>query len=364
MPLMALPKLLKHLFPPFTSAIITSPTKPETTTSAAARKTIAPRTRRPLTSVPASNYEGGSCHYRHYRGWDCETRCDFHRVGDAYNGRYYTARTKPPIASTRPGAATTGMRAGAAPVAAASTSTRPRGAATPSTSSEYVLRCYDAHSARSTRSQQQRPSPPPPRRPRARLATAPRASSAHTHLRAPRNSSRRHVPIGAPGFAAPAATSIPLPTRTRTACTHSKLPVNGWPWDVSPLAPSPIALPAVLPEQGDAYEEIEYMPPKLCIEEHSWAPWDFEMPDYTEVGRTLRARAERWGYECDDELPTEVDMEVPVGGAEWRCLFWRSWSWSRSPSQPPLRLRALPRRAHWYHWGAYRQQQPPPRRIR
>ncbi|KAF8170537.1 hypothetical protein K438DRAFT_212204 [Mycena galopus ATCC 62051] len=146
-------------------------------------------------------------------------------------------------------------------------------------------------------------------------ASAPRPSSARTHLRAPRNSSGRHAPIEAPDFASLAApsfsTAYPYPDNAHAFQTPA---VNGRPWDVSPLAPSPIALPAVLPEEEDDYEEIEYMPPKLELEGQRWVP-QFEMPDYGEVGRAMRMRAQ--GYHYDDELPMEG--EIPTGAGTGDC---------------------------------------------
>jgi hypothetical protein len=133
-------------------------------------------------------------------------------------------------------------------------------------------------------------------------ASAPRPSSARTHVRAPRTSNGKSAtPLSNLNFAA-------LPTQHELQFQTPA--TNGRPWDVSPLAPSPLALPVPLPvgeEDEEDFSEIEYMPPKLQVEETWVPPFDFDLPHYGDVGKRLRERACAFPY----------DDEVPAGEPEW-----------------------------------------------
>ncbi|KAJ7693980.1 hypothetical protein B0H14DRAFT_2550118 [Mycena olivaceomarginata] len=124
-------------------------------------------------------------------------------------------------------------------------------------------------------------------------ASAPRPSATRTHVRAPRTSGRfSHLQFQTPA-------------------------VNGRPWDVSPMAPSPepllFTLDSLSAEPEEDFDEVEYMPPKPAVE--LWTPpEEWHLPDYGEVGREMRRRAEGW-CDYDDERP--VDIEVEEMKVDW-----------------------------------------------
>ncbi|KAJ6594659.1 hypothetical protein B0H19DRAFT_1096340 [Mycena capillaripes] len=142
-------------------------------------------------------------------------------------------------------------------------------------------------------------------------ASAPRPSATRTHVRAPRTSGSAIKSV--PAFAGLQLNANPLQFQTPA--------INGRPWDVSPLAPSPIALPATVSvpeEENDDLDEIEYMPPKMDVQATWVPPYEFDLPNYGEVGRALRAGA--CAYPVDDEH-AQVDFEVTsapeVEGESW-----------------------------------------------
>ncbi|KAJ6507443.1 hypothetical protein C8R47DRAFT_1315656 [Mycena vitilis] len=138
-------------------------------------------------------------------------------------------------------------------------------------------------------------------------ASVARPSSARTHARAPRMSGSASKSTLFDNLNA----GPPLETlQFQTPAT------NGRPWDVSPLAPSPIALPASLPEPEDDFDEIEYMPPKVDFEKEAWVPpFEFALPDYAEVGRRLRAGA--CAYPVDDDPGVKMDEWEMQGECAW-----------------------------------------------
>ncbi|KAJ7633435.1 hypothetical protein DFH06DRAFT_1479671 [Mycena polygramma] len=139
-------------------------------------------------------------------------------------------------------------------------------------------------------------------------ASVARPSSARTHARAPRMS-------GSASKSTLFDNMNPSHGQPLDTLQFQTPATNGRPWDVSPLAPSPIALPAPAPEPEDDFDEIEYMPPKVDFFETEWVPpFDFALPDYAEVGRTLRAGA--CAYPVDDE---------PVGTDEWEVQGECGW---------------------------------------
>ncbi|KAK7048619.1 hypothetical protein R3P38DRAFT_2870469 [Favolaschia claudopus] len=178
-------------------------------------------------------------------------------------------------------------------------------------------------------------------------ASAPRPSSARTHVRAPRNSSGQKLPIvlDAPNFG------------SQPELDYSKFQtpaVNGKHWDVSPLAPSPVAMPEPAPEVEDDYDEIEYMPPKVDCDALWVPPLDFDLPNYAEVGKEMRRRAQGFAY--DDEVAVdwaavEVDgWEVEMPKLELAELdpddpFATSAETAKPKLQPKGVTRAAPRSA-------------------
>ncbi|KAF8166346.1 hypothetical protein K438DRAFT_2025188 [Mycena galopus ATCC 62051] len=88
-------------------------------------------------------------------------------------------------------------------------------------------------------------------------------------------------------FAAPSlSTAYPYPD-TAHAHAFQTPATNDRPWDVSPLAPSPIPLPPA----------------------HGWAPpMEWGMPNYGAVGQALRARAEGWAE--DDEKVVGIGIKL------------------------------------------------------
>jgi hypothetical protein len=83
------------------------------------------------------------------------------------------------------------------------------------------------------------------------------------------------------------------------------------------MAPSPEPLLSTLDslsaEPEEDFDEVEYMPPKPPVE--LWTPpEEWHLPDYGEVGREMRRRAEGW-CDYDDERP--VDIEVEEMKVDW-----------------------------------------------
>ncbi|KAF7357965.1 hypothetical protein MVEN_00843200 [Mycena venus] len=134
-------------------------------------------------------------------------------------------------------------------------------------------------------------------------ASAPRPSSARTHVRAPRNSSGSVVkpqpPL--PGTNEPAF---------RTPATNDR------PCDVSPFVLSPLPLPVPEAEEQDDYDEVEYMPSKVDLETETWVPpLDFGLPDYEEVGRDMQKRTTGCAYDDEETVRWMGDAwEMPALG--------------------------------------------------
>ncbi|KAJ6507438.1 hypothetical protein C8R47DRAFT_1192118 [Mycena vitilis] len=116
-------------------------------------------------------------------------------------------------------------------------------------------------------------------------ASAARASSGRTHARAPRLSANINF-------------QTPL--------------INGNPWDVSEseIAPPEVVAPHIAAPEPDEYDEIEYMPPKV-VDVYT-PPFDFALPDYSTVGKTLLGLAHSYPYE-DDAPRAESDPAVEPG---------------------------------------------------
>ncbi|KAJ7354466.1 hypothetical protein DFH08DRAFT_985076, partial [Mycena albidolilacea] len=144
-------------------------------------------------------------------------------------------------------------------------------------------------------------------------ASAPRPSATRTHVRAPRTSGRLSG-TGLDPIEAPVFSLLPDHGHLKQFQTPA---VNGRPWDVSPMAPSPEPLLSTLDslsvEPEEDFDEVEYMPPKPPVE--LWTPpEEWHLPDYGEVGREMRRRAEGW-CDYDDERP--VDIEVDEMKVDW-----------------------------------------------
>ncbi|KAJ7162290.1 hypothetical protein C8R46DRAFT_904397 [Mycena filopes] len=121
-----------------------------------------------------------------------------------------------------------------------------------------------------------------------------RPSSARKHIRAPRTSSRF---------------KFETPVTRGNHWDVSELDLLVPPGDESQLLAT--TLPgAEADEEFEDYDEIEYMPPKLALDEGP--PLGFSLPDYKEVGRALVRGAQSFAY--DDEVPVE---ELPVLGDGW-----------------------------------------------
>ncbi|KAJ7633447.1 hypothetical protein DFH06DRAFT_1101224 [Mycena polygramma] len=115
--------------------------------------------------------------------------------------------------------------------------------------------------------------------------SAARASSGRTHARAPRLSANINF-------------QTPL--------------INGNPWDVSEseIAPPEVVATHIPAPEPEEYDEIEYMPPKV-VDVYT-PPFDFALPDYSTVGKTLLGVAHSYPYE-DDAPRAESDPAVEPG---------------------------------------------------
>ncbi|RDB15593.1 hypothetical protein Hypma_004049 [Hypsizygus marmoreus] len=105
----------------------------------------------------------------------------------------------------------------------------------------------------------------------------------------------------------------------RSASKSFETPMNnGHHWDVSELS---IVLPEAqvqetMPEEDD--DEIEYMAPNTLDLPYQ-PPFDFDLPDYREVGKMLRQLAQSYPY--DDTPPTEIFVqESEVTTEAWNML--------------------------------------------
>ncbi|KAJ7031032.1 hypothetical protein C8F04DRAFT_1263303 [Mycena alexandri] len=116
-------------------------------------------------------------------------------------------------------------------------------------------------------------------------SAARRASSARAHVRAPRLSANNN------------SFETPL--------------FNGKPWDVSEAEiapPEAVAAPSEALESED-YDEIEYMPPQ-SVDAYA-PPFDFPLPEYSTVGKTLLGLAHSYSY--DDTACAEIEPAVESG---------------------------------------------------
>ncbi|KAJ7932096.1 hypothetical protein B0H13DRAFT_2307948 [Mycena leptocephala] len=171
-------------------------------------------------------------------------------------------------------------------------------------------------------------------------ASAPRPSSARKHVRAPcANSGKSATPLRKLNFAA-------LPTQ------HGLLfqipATNGRPWDVSPLAPSPLALPA-LPVDVDEKEPEDHRDrAHAAVRVEEQGEFGSPLPDYDgEVGRALSAREPAPVLALDDhenQNPSHVPAPAPAastskqmrdGDEEGEISHLRSWDEVKDAEIPP-----------------------------
>ncbi|KAF9478354.1 hypothetical protein BDN70DRAFT_836229 [Pholiota conissans] len=96
---------------------------------------------------------------------------------------------------------------------------------------------------------------------------------------------------------------------------------NGNPWDVSDGG---IVIPEVQPEttvedEGDDKDEIEYGPPNTLDLPYA-PPFDFELPDYKQVGKTLFQLAHSCYYDDAPLLPEPDFKAAELENIEWDMI--------------------------------------------